>query len=186
MIDILDFVLRPSSKNFHQLVGFFYLDDPIEWASDKLEIHQIQLPLFKTIVPDFNNPLHCWLTAIGRARDQGRSLKGAVEMDQVLKEFCEADLGFAQFVDRYGVVASTPEMLKAYDDWQKAQIAWGEEIAAIEARGEAKTQFNIALVLFRGKKRGANLRGSIKLLKDFGIQEDIIQAVREQAEAECD
>ncbi|MDR1295802.1 MAG: Rpn family recombination-promoting nuclease/putative transposase, partial [Deltaproteobacteria bacterium] len=110
VIDILDFVLRPSPANFHQLAGLLYLDGPVKWASDRLEIHIIQLPLFKAMAPDFKNPLHCWLTAIARARGQGKSLKEVVEMDPVLKEFREADPGFAQFVDRYGIVASTPEM----------------------------------------------------------------------------
>jgi hypothetical protein len=31
-------------------------------------------------------------------------------------------------------------------------MAWGEEIAFIEARGKAETQFDIALALFRGEK----------------------------------
>ncbi|MDR1050745.1 MAG: Rpn family recombination-promoting nuclease/putative transposase [Deltaproteobacteria bacterium] len=124
-IDILDFVSRPSPADFHQLAGFLFLKEPVEWASDRLEIHMIQLPLFKAMAPDFKNPLHCWLTAIARARDQGKSLKEVVEMDTALKEFREADPGFAQFVDRYGIVASTPEMLKAYNDWQIAQTAWG-------------------------------------------------------------
>jgi hypothetical protein len=59
-------------------------------------------------------------------------------MDATLKEFREADPGFAQFVDRYGIVASTPEMLKAYNDWRIAQMAWGEEIAWIKAEGKAE------------------------------------------------
>jgi predicted transposase/invertase (TIGR01784 family) len=137
-IDILDFVLRPSSADFHQLAGLLYLKGPVEWASDRLEIHVIQLPLFKAMTPDFKNPLHCWLTAITRARGQCKSLKEVVEMDPVLKEFREADPGFAQFVDRYGIVASTPEMLKAYNEWQTAQMAWDEEIAWVEAKGKAE------------------------------------------------
>jgi hypothetical protein len=128
-IDILDFVLRPSSANFHQLVGLLYLDGPVEWAQDRLEVHMIQLPLFKAMEPDLKNPLHCWLTAIARARGQGKSLEEVVGMDPALKEFREADPGFAQFVDRHAIVASTPEMLKAYNDWRTGQMAWGEEIA---------------------------------------------------------
>ncbi|MDR1308536.1 MAG: hypothetical protein LBL95_01340 [Deltaproteobacteria bacterium] len=114
-------------------------------------------------------------------------------MDHALKEFREADPGFAQFVDCYGIVASTPEMLKAYNDWRIAQMAWGEEIAWIEARGEARgkangiaeTQLNIALVLFRAVKPGDDSRDAIKTARDVGIPEDIIQAAKEQTEAEC-
>jgi hypothetical protein len=196
VIDILDFVLRPSSADFHQPAGLLFLKRPVEWASDKLEIHIIQLPLFKAMAPDFKNPLHCWLTAITRARDQGKSLKEVVEMDPALKEFREADPGFAQFVDRYGIVASTPEMLKAYNDWQIAQMAWEEEIAWVEAKGIdkgkaegiaegiAKNQLNIALVLFRAVKPGDDSLDAIKTARDYGIPEDIIRAAKGQAEAE--
>jgi hypothetical protein len=109
-------------------------------------------------------------------------------MDPALKEFREADPGFAQFVDRYGIVASTPEMLKAYNDWQIAQTAWGEEIAWVEAKGKAEgiaeNQLNIALALFRAVKPGADSRDAVKTARDFGIPEDIIRAAKGQAEAE--
>ncbi|MDR1049592.1 MAG: hypothetical protein LBP95_00630, partial [Deltaproteobacteria bacterium] len=107
-----------------------------------------------------------------------------------------ADPGFAQFVDRYGIVASTPEMLKAYDAWQTAQMAWDEEIAWVEAKakaegkaeakaeGIAEIQLNIALALFRAVKPGADSRDAVKTARDFGIPEDIIRAAKGRAEAE--
>jgi hypothetical protein len=87
-------------------------------------------------------------------------------------------------------------MLKAYNDWQIAQMAWGEEIAWVEAKGKAEgkaegiaegiaeNQLNIALVLFRSVKPGDDSRDAIKTARSFGIPEDIIQAAKEQAEAE--
>jgi hypothetical protein len=151
---------------------------------DRLEIHMVKLPLFKAMAPDFKKSPRCWLTAIVRVRGRGKSLREVVGMDPALKEFCEDDPGFAQFVDRYGIVASTPEMLKAYNDWQIAQMAWREEIAWIKAEGIAETQLNIALVLFCAVKPGDDSRGAIMTARSFGIPEDIIQAAKEQAEAE--
>ncbi|MDR1297197.1 MAG: hypothetical protein LBO05_07460, partial [Deltaproteobacteria bacterium] len=120
-------------------------------------------------------------------------------MDPVLKESREADPGFAQFVDRHGIVASTPEMLKAYDDWQTARMAWGEEIAWVEAKGKAEgiakgkaegiaegiaeNQLNIALVLFRAVKSGDNSRDAVKTARYYGIPKDIIRAAKGRAEA---
>ncbi|MDR1296300.1 MAG: hypothetical protein LBO05_02775 [Deltaproteobacteria bacterium] len=95
-------------------------------------------------------------------------------------------------------------MLKAYNNWQKAQMAWGNEIAWVEAEGIAKgkaegiaegkaegiaegiakTQLNIALVLFRAVKPGDDSRDAIKTARDYGIPEDIIRAAKGQAEAE--
>jgi hypothetical protein len=67
------------------------------------------------MAPDFKKQPHCWLTAIGRASGQCKSRGEVVYyMAPALKEFREADPGFVQFVDRHGIVASTPEMLKAY------------------------------------------------------------------------
>jgi hypothetical protein len=83
-------------------------------------------------------------------------------------------------------------MLKAYNDWQIAQMAWGEEIAWVEAKGKAEgkaegiaeTQLNIALALFRAVKPGDDSRDAVKTARDYGIPEDIIQAAKEQAESE--
>jgi hypothetical protein len=58
------------------------------------------------LAPDFDNPLHCWLTAFGRCRRLGRPMLEVVGMEPGLKAFFEADQGFAQCVERAGGVGS--------------------------------------------------------------------------------
>jgi hypothetical protein len=116
-INFLDYTLRQSSKNFHQLAGLFNLEPPMELATNELEIHLIQLSLFRTLRPDFSNRLHCWLTAMCRAHDERKSLNEVVEMDGNLKEFFKADPGFAEYVERFGIVSADKRIIKEYQRW---------------------------------------------------------------------
>ncbi|MDR1395227.1 MAG: Rpn family recombination-promoting nuclease/putative transposase, partial [Deltaproteobacteria bacterium] len=100
-INILDYAIRPSPHDFHQVSAFFYAEEPLELASDKLQIHHLQLELFRKIEPDFSNPLHVLLTSVDRAHTQKFHLKDVVFMDKNLKHLYDSDSGFAEFVDRF-------------------------------------------------------------------------------------
>ncbi|MDR1607123.1 MAG: Rpn family recombination-promoting nuclease/putative transposase [Deltaproteobacteria bacterium] len=95
---ILNFVLRPDAKNFHQVAELTSREEPREKLSSPYTFHFLQLPKFKEIKPDFNNPLHCWLTALVRSEESNRRLMEVVEEDANLLKFSQADQGFAQFV----------------------------------------------------------------------------------------
>ena len=59
-------------------------------------------------------PLRCWLTAICRSQDEKKPLMEVVKMEPELQEYYDNDAGFAQFVQRHGVVAAMPDIHKAY------------------------------------------------------------------------
>ncbi|MDR1871901.1 MAG: Rpn family recombination-promoting nuclease/putative transposase, partial [Deltaproteobacteria bacterium] len=124
VITILDYTLRENGKGFHHVGGLMYKDAPHESMTDLFEIHHLELPSFLEIIPDFNNPLHCWMTAFCRAHKGKTSLKEVVEMDPRLKSFYQADQGFAQFVDRYNLVISDPKTLKEYLSWMDDQVVY--------------------------------------------------------------
>jgi predicted transposase/invertase (TIGR01784 family) len=86
VLNILDFDLRARGKNFHQVAELIYREGPWERATDKIEIHNLELTKFRRQTPDLGNPLHCWLTAICRAQDQEISVKEVVKMDAGLME----------------------------------------------------------------------------------------------------
>jgi hypothetical protein len=92
--------------------------------------------------PDLKNPLHLWLIAICRAHYGKRSIKEVVNMDTALKNFYETDPGFAQYVDRFDLVAADPKVVRAYKKWCANDLwfkdAIGKLEAMAEARGEAK------------------------------------------------
>jgi hypothetical protein len=199
-INFLDYVVRRSSLNFHQLAGLFYIELPMEWATETIEIHQIQLPLFRDLKPDFSNRLHCWLTAMCRAHYGHKSLKEVVEMDGNLKEFFKADPGFAEYVERFGIVSADQDTIKNYQRWLIDKVTLYDAFATVrdegivegEAKGEAKGRaegiaegiakslYNVAVVTFQQMKPGENVKEKMELLKSFGASEDIIQSAMER------
>jgi len=110
-VNIMDFELRAKNFGFHQVAEITYRESPYERATDKLEIHNLELPKFRSLArTDLTNPLHCWLTAICRSQQNKISLWEVIKMDAGLQEFYKSDPGFAQFAERHGVVTSVPEI----------------------------------------------------------------------------
>ncbi|MDR0354434.1 MAG: Rpn family recombination-promoting nuclease/putative transposase, partial [Deltaproteobacteria bacterium] len=100
-IALLNFVLRPSSKNFHQIGEFVYREEPREQMTNVVTVHQLQLPLFREYCEfDPNNPLHLWLEAIISSQEKGMSLKKVVEANGYLQNYYRADEGSPKFADR--------------------------------------------------------------------------------------
>jgi hypothetical protein len=204
VVNILDFVLRKFEPNFHQIVELFYRTPPHERADDILAIHNIQLPRFRAITPDYGNPFHCWLLGLTKAQDQNIFLKEIIEMDLNLKEYYETDPGFAQFVERHSQVASDPEIKKAYKYWlihqiterehlyRSAQVAIDEArpaiIAearpAIEAAAIANRDMEYAKLEFRSLEPGDDISKVFKKLSNLRVPKDVIESARMQVEAE--
>jgi hypothetical protein len=188
VINLLDFTLRPKGKNFHQVGELVYREEPHEILTDRLEIHHLQLSKFKEISPDFNNPLHCWLTALNRAQSLKKPLKEIVKMDPHLSAYYKADPGFAEFVERHGLVASNPQTRKEYDLWVIDQILAMDEKAELVAKGRAEGEIesnvNIALNAFRTATSEADKRKVTEILKTFGLPDDIIKSARKRVKAE--
>jgi hypothetical protein len=137
-LNILDFVLRPSGKNFHQVGELVYRELPYELLVDRFAVHHLQLPLFRNIDPDYTIPLHNWLKALTMAQDLKKSLKEVITMEARLQEFYDYDLGFAQFVERHGIVASDPKVREEYDLWRIEQLVTMEEAFRNRAEGKAE------------------------------------------------
>ena len=200
VLNILDFVLRPTGKNFHQVAELIYREEPRERAVEKFEIHHLQLPKFRELEPDLKNPLHCWLTAICRAQERKTLIGEVVKMDAALQAFCEVDPGFAQFVERHGYVASLPDVRKEYKLWQIEQVVIGEENEQLMAQGRAEGRTEgraegiaegrtegykeISRKAFERTTKGVAPADIARTLIDLGIPENIIESARRQAEAD--
>jgi hypothetical protein len=119
-------------------------------------------------------------------------------MDENPKELYSADQDFAQFVDRYGLVASDPKAHEEYNRWRIERILEVEEqeIRRVEAyangyaksyaKGVAKTQSKIALKAFSDARSDADLSEIEKTLVKFGVPKDVIKSARERVKAKLD
>jgi hypothetical protein len=182
-INILDFVLRPE-KGFHTLGFMTYFDNPGEWWTDRLEVHDLQLPIFRNLSPDFNNPLHLWLKALVESQKLKRPMREVIDMTPELREFYDHDAGFAQFVDRHGLVASDPATRRHYENWLSDQVLFKLERRLLQAEAKVETMMEIALIHLREAKSDEARRAAIEDLRRFRIPEDIITRAKELIEAE--
>ena len=141
--------------------------------------------------------LHHWLTAICRAQDNKLSLMEVVKMDSQLQEFYKADPGFAQFVERHGFVAASPEVRKAYRRWeydmildkleeerkvadQAAQVEEGR--AEGRAEGISDTLMDVAMRILKLKGHNTSKTVLDDEMLALGISREIIAAARKQYE----
>jgi len=86
VVNILEKALRKSG-GFHQVVELLYREAPYERATDRLEVHNLELSKFrKQKDPLTGKPLHFWLTAICRSQDSKMSLEEVIRMDIQLQE----------------------------------------------------------------------------------------------------
>ena len=112
-----------ATGGFHQVVELLYREPPYEQATDRFMIHNLELSKFRAMgIERLCNPLYCWLAALCRSQYEKKCMTEVVAMDAQLQEFYDHDPGFAQFVDRYGIVAATPEVRKAYRHWEYEMI----------------------------------------------------------------
>ena len=95
-------------------------------------------------------------------------------MDVQLQDFKELDAGFAQFVQRHGYVAGTPEVRHAYRRWEYDQILNKLEEERIAARQAAELAEGIAEGIAEGKAEG------IAEGKAEGIAEGRAEGIAEQ------
>ena len=170
-VNILENAIR-ATGSFHQVVDMAYREPPYERATDRLEIHNLQLDRFMKELKNKTpiNPLQFWLTALCRAQDKKISLREVVKMDAQLQTFYDHDPGFAQFVDRYGTVSSLPEVRKAYRRWEYDLMLDKLEEETKAARHEARIA-----------EERAKWQGEVKNLRDEVADKDAeIARLREQ------
>jgi hypothetical protein len=190
--NILDFELRETGNNFHQIGELIYREEPRARMVDNFQIHHLILPKFAKIVPNYNNPLHVWLQTFCLAQKFKKSLKEVIEMVPDLKTLYDVDPGFAQFVERHGVVASAPGVRDAYERWRIELLVNNDERAFMtdEARSEGidigkdERNMEIALIVFRRMKADDDYLEAIETLKSYNIPDNIIKTARKTVESE--
>jgi predicted transposase/invertase (TIGR01784 family) len=187
-INILDYPIKQRPPYFHEVGTFCYLNEPREPLSEKLAMHLLQLPVFEKIKHDYENPLHLWMLAFVLSHKQKKPLNEVVKMNDMLRKFYNIDLGFAQFVDRYGLIASDPQTHKEYLLWLHDLKTQAQEIeslkAEVKAEVEAKVQMKTAMGILKNLSRDGDLSSAIELLVSIDIPEDIIKAAKARFEAE--
>ncbi|GHU79420.1 transposase [Clostridia bacterium] len=141
-INIMDFNLRKTGKNFHQVAEFVYREKPREVAVDLMVVHDIQLPRFRKAQINYKNPLHCILKALVDAQDKRLTLKEVVDVNNQLARYAAKSPGFQQLIDRHQLVNASPQARQNYFVWANDQMLYTREIVKQreEAAAEAKVE----------------------------------------------
>jgi len=134
-INILNRVLRQDSDAFHHPMGMCYLQDGV-LASDKMLIHNIELPRFAQILrerePNLDDPLELWLYSLTQAYTDTSMIMERMQMNP----------GLHAFMQKFDRAATDPDLLrwreKVYEGEMDllARLASAREEAFEE--GEAK------------------------------------------------
>jgi predicted transposase/invertase (TIGR01784 family) len=150
-VNILNFPyigLDEFHTSFH-----IYEDDRKDYKlTDALEIHFIEMPLFRKLAEkDMNDPLHRWLMFLDRETTP-----------EVLQEVLKMDSGIQRAQERMDLVTMDREAYRAYEK-REAQIAFYDEdvrSAAREAAQEAARNRDIEIAR-NLKARGISLEDII-------------------------
>jgi predicted transposase/invertase (TIGR01784 family) len=109
VINLLDFVLRPSHPDYLQPIGVMYKKEPMEVATDVFRIYNIELPKFRasysTLDSAKGNELTSWLYLL----DEG--YKNEQEME-VLTNMTE---GMRAFAKKYNRSLDDPKLKALYE-----------------------------------------------------------------------
>ncbi|MDR2713426.1 MAG: Rpn family recombination-promoting nuclease/putative transposase [Clostridiales bacterium] len=111
VINFLDFKIRTDNPDWLQPVHLTYDKEPQRVAYYKLEIFNIQLPLFTEREPDFSNDGECWLYVMYQAHIKKMTPGEVLEMDSKLERFATTNPGFRQFETRFRQAIADPELL---------------------------------------------------------------------------
>jgi len=169
IVNILNFDLRKECTDFHQVIEPVYREEPRTVATKLHQQHNIQLPMFRNTEKDYTIDLHCWLTAICRAQDEGRSLREVVESDPELKRFAERSPGFMQYMERYQVIIGNRRTRREHYAWEVNSRLLEAEIATQKDLAE---QHGIQIGEQRGEQRGIQIgeQRGIQIGEQRGIQ----------------
>ena len=94
-----------------QPTHLIYDKEPQRVAYNKLEIFNIQLPLFAEREPDFSNDGECWLYVMYQAHIKKMTPREVLKMNSKLERFANTNPGFEQFETRFRQAIADPELL---------------------------------------------------------------------------
>ena len=154
VVHVLEKALREEG-GYHQVVELAYREPPYRRATDRLSMHVLELDKYREEkIKNPAVPLECWLTAICISQDEKKPLTEVVKMIPELQEYYDDDPGFAQFVERHGVVAAMPDVRTAYRRWEYDRMLDKLDEERKEEQRAAHTALLVAEGIEQGKAEG--------------------------------
>jgi len=139
-INILNRVLRHDHDGFHHPMGMCYLQDGV-LASDKILIHNIELPRFAQILkerePNLDDPLELWLYSLTQAYTDTSMIKERMQMNP----------GLNAFMQKYDRAATDPDLLRWREKVLEGEMDQLARLASARKEGIEEGKLEVARVL---------------------------------------
>jgi predicted transposase/invertase (TIGR01784 family) len=172
VINFLNFTLRTDNPDWLQPAHLTYDKEPCRIAYDKLEIFNIQFPVFMKQEPDFCKDGDCWLYIMYKAHTHEIRPQEVIKMEPRLSRFATMNPGFEQYQIQLHRALANPEVMEELRMAAKARISEAGMIKA--ARTSEKKEFAMRLLI-----RGRPLD---EIAEDTGLSFDEIQILQETFE----
>jgi predicted transposase/invertase (TIGR01784 family) len=123
VINFLNFTLRTDNPDWLQPAHITYDKEPRRIAYDKLEIFNIQFPVFMKQEPDFEKDGDCWLYVMYKAHTLEITPQEVIEMEPRLSRFATKNPGFEQYQIQLHRALADPEVMEELRMAAKARIS---------------------------------------------------------------
>jgi predicted transposase/invertase (TIGR01784 family) len=111
VINFLNFRIRDDNPDWLQPAHIAFDKEPRRVAYRKLDMYNIQLPLFAEREPDFSNDGECWLYVMYQSHIKKITPQEVLKMDKRLDRFADSNPGFQQFETRFKQAIADPDLL---------------------------------------------------------------------------
>ena len=158
-INVLTDNIRDDNPDIVQPVKVMFTKEPVRLAMPQFSIYNIQLPQVEKTEPDFNNGLYCWCYTLYKAHKENKSIQEVLNMTPDLLFYGEHEPGYAQFCERYDLVASDPATQHEYFLWYMNRLREeGRRITAIEMGMEQGMKQGMKQGMEQGMEQGQLVR----------------------------
>jgi hypothetical protein len=161
VINFLNFTLRADNPDWLQPAHLTYDKEPCRIAYGKLEIFNIQFPVFMKQEPDFDKDGDCWLYIMYKAHTQEITPLEVIKMKPKLARFVAENSGFEQYQIQLHRALANPEVMEELRMAAKARISEAGRLRAAWHNGQKE-----------GKEEGAN--DLAKILSEMGVTPDLL------------
>jgi hypothetical protein len=107
-VNLLDYIIPEQEQDVHRVIQNCFTDTG-KTASDKVEIHHIQLPQLNRENFDAGRKLHLLVGALQKLRGELRETPENTDMITAIAEYERNNAGFKQLIERFNIARNTTD-----------------------------------------------------------------------------
>jgi predicted transposase/invertase (TIGR01784 family) len=166
VLNFLNFRVRSDNADWLQPAHITFDKEPRRVAYNKLDMFNIQLPLFAEREPDYSDDGECWLYVMYQSHIKKITPQEVLNMDTRLDRFANTNPGFQQFKTRFKQALADPGLMEELRMEASERIRQAGMRKAILKQGIAQgIEQGVKQGIAQGVKQGAR-EIALSLLKE--------------------